>query len=75
MDTIIDESLVVSPSVVVPSSILNTSSPPGSTADKRVEKPGTPPSSPNINYHITNQSNQYKYDPILFIIKILSSFY
>lgn len=60
MDTIIDESLVVSPSVVVPSSILNTSSPPGSTADKRVEKPGTPPSSPNINYHITNQSNQYK---------------
>lgn len=55
VDTTIDEIQIVSPCMVVPSSILNTSSPPGSAADKRIEKPGTPPSSPNINYHITSQ--------------------
>ena len=55
IDTTLDESQTISPGVTVPCTILNTSSPPSSAADKRLEKPGTPPSSPNINYHITSQ--------------------
>lgn len=56
IDTILDENQSISPSVVsVPCTILSTSSPPSTAADKRLEKPGTPPSSPNINYHVTSQ--------------------
>ncbi|XP_065211637.1 phosphofurin acidic cluster sorting protein 2 isoform X2 [Planococcus citri] len=55
IDTVLDESQTISPGVTIPCTILNTSSPPSTAADKRLEKPGTPPSSPNINYHITSQ--------------------
>ncbi|KAM7249474.1 hypothetical protein ACFE04_000067 [Oxalis oulophora] len=54
LETTLDDSSVISPGII-PSALLNTSSPPGNVTDKRIEKPGTPPSSPNINYHITSQ--------------------
>ncbi|XKL59621.1 hypothetical protein PGB90_000637 [Kerria lacca] len=55
LDITLDESQILSPGIVIPSTVLNISSPPGNAADKRIEKPATPPSSPNISYHIANQ--------------------